>query len=172
LAPWDRHGPRYRLKTDGKLVRDGNFDSPRRSAADWVGAAIRSSCTWQRFFGYGREADAADLKLFLAVVRESARLTRQRYPESRFQVILWDARNDQLVSAIESSLRAAGIAVYQLTSIIPDSRENWRQHVLDAHDMHPNARSYELLADFVVDRMLQVRVDDDAQKAVVTSETR
>jgi hypothetical protein len=165
LAPWDRHGPRYRLKTDGKLVRDGNFDSPRWSAPAWIGRAIQTSCIWQRFFGYGREAEAADLELFLAIVREAAKLTHQRYSDSKFHVILWDARNDRLLSAIESNLRAAGIAVYQLTSVIPDSRGNWSQYVLDAHDMHPNARSYELLADFVVDRILQVRIDDHAQEA-------
>lgn len=165
LAPWDRHGPRYTLRTDGTLVRDGNFDSPRPSAPAWIGAAIRSSRIGQRFFGYGREADAADIELFLAVVRESARLAHERYPDSRFHVILWDARNDQVLSAIESNLRAVGIGVYRLTSIISDSRVNWGQYVLDAHDTHPNARSYELLADFVVDQMLRVRIGDDAQQA-------
>lgn len=165
LAKWDHHGPRYRLDTGGKLVRDGNFDSARRSTSSWIDATIGSFRTWQRLFGSGREANSADFELFLAVVREAAKLTHQRYPNSKFQVILWDARNDHRLSAIEANLQTAGIPAYRLTSVISDSRVNWSRYVLDAHDMHPNASSYELLANFVTDRLLQVRDGSDAQKA-------
>jgi hypothetical protein len=165
LTSWDRHGPRYRLKQDGTLVRDGNFDTPSSRIPLWVQKAIGSYHTWQKLFGNERQPDNADLELFLAVIRKAAHIIHQRYPKSQFDVILWDARNDQRIAVIENNLLAAKIPVYLLTSAIPDFLANWRHYVLSAHDLHPNATAHKLIADYVVSHILQPRIIDGVQKS-------
>jgi hypothetical protein len=163
LTPWDRHGPRYILERDETVVRAGNFDTPRFGLLNWAASAIEGFQTWQKFFGHDRQPNNEDFALFLSVIREAAAITRQRYPASEFHVILWDEREDQRqrLSLIESNLRAAGIPIHRLTSAIPDFVANRSQYLISVHDMHPNARMHELLADYVADRIFRRSGDGD-----------
>ena len=83
LTSWDRHGPRFTLDANGEAVRAGNFDDPARIFSQikvprWVELAFDKFFAWQRFFGWARDPSPADLQLFVAVVRASARLAKQR----------------------------------------------------------------------------------------------
>src|SRR5262249_17220055 len=94
LKYWGQHGPRFTLDRNGMLNRNGHFDSPsklfgRWTLPPWIQDALDSSFSWQILIGRARAERATDLALFLEVVRESVRLTRERYPESKFYVLLW-----------------------------------------------------------------------------------
>jgi uncharacterized protein Usg len=164
LAFWDRHGPRFRLKSENDVVRDGNFDDPNELFARWpilqrIEGAFDSFLTWQKLFGRLREAGPADLALLIAIIREAAQTAHVRYRGSHFDVILWDGSETERVRSIESSLQAGGIPVHRITKAIPDFRANWRQYVLSEYDLHPNPHQLDLLADYVTHTILDARVE-------------
>jgi hypothetical protein len=158
LASWDRHGPRFRQDAAQRAVRDGNFDDPYRvlgwAIPEWLAQAFASFHTWERFLGRARNPGDRDLALFVAVVRESAKVARERFPGSGFQVLLWDARNDTRINVLEMRLEAAAIPVYRVTHAIPDLMSHQDRYVISAHDPHPNPLQHELIAEYVVRTML------------------
>lgn len=154
LASWDRHGPRFRLGADGRPWRDGNFDTPprvmdRAQLPGWTVKAWQQFRTWQMLFGRGRKLNAADLALYISVVRESARIVRERYAGSRFEVILWDGRDDSRLETIERALQADGVRVHRLTRIIPDFAQNASAYLLAPRDGHPNPAVHRRLAEYI-----------------------
>jgi hypothetical protein len=165
LADWDHHGPRFRLMSDGKVVRDGNFDSPPQLFGPWpmpqqIARPLDNFRTWQKLFGRARKADPADLSLLIAVIREAARTAQERYPYSEFHVMLWDGSDNERVRAIESGLQSGEtMKVHRETKAIPDFRSNWRRYVLSEYDLHPNPHQHELLADYIT----QVILGSDGQ---------
>jgi len=154
LAFWDKHGPRFRLMSNGTVTRDGNFDTAPAFFPFWT-ALTDNFQAWQRLFGRNRSAKSADLDLLIAIIAEAARVTRKRYPESRFHMILWDGSDNDRVNAIERGSTAAGVMVHRLTRAIPDFRANHMNYVLSEHDLHPNARQHELLARYIAQSILR-----------------
>jgi hypothetical protein len=159
-AMWDKHGPRFVMSADGVLRRDGNFDRPYRAPGglaipQWLGERLETFHTWQKLFGRDRPAGADALPLAVAIISEAARTCRQRYPQSAFDVILWDGNDGERVRGLEAGLTAAGIPVHRITRAIPDFRTNWQAYVISEHDLHPNARQHELLADYVASNILR-----------------
>ena len=115
----------------------------------WLGAPLARSLTWQRFFGHSRDPSDADLDLYVAIVLESARLVRQCFPESVFEMFLWDGRDDARIGVIERRLTAGGIHVHRLTTVIPDFAANSERYLLGPHDGHPNALMHERIAEYI-----------------------
>jgi hypothetical protein len=156
LATWDRHGPRFRITTDGTVVRDGNFDTALPSLP-LLTPLLNDFRAWQKMFGRARKARAADLDLLVAIIAQAERMTRERYPESRFDVLLWDGSDNDRILKIESGLKAAGVTVLRETNAIPDLRTNYINYVISEHDLHPNARQNDLLADYITQSILGAR---------------
>jgi hypothetical protein len=152
---WDRHGPRFKLDSNGGVVRDGNFDSP----VALLGSSMRSLLhswmdrfvVWEMFTG---RAGDAELDLLIRIIRKAASLSREQYMDSEFHVILWDGSNNHRVLAIEGGI-ANNIPVHRITTAIPDFRVNWREYVLSVHDLHPNVRQLGLLADYITSSILR-----------------
>ena len=160
LAVWDKHGPRFKLDTDGAVHREGNFDDPVRlfgpwTEPRWLQEKFDRFLTWQKFFGRGRKGGPRELALLIAIIRQSARTAKARYPGSKFDVVLWDGSDNERVRAIEAELTASDIPVHRITAAIPDFRANWRQYVLSEHDLHPNPRQHEKLAEYVALHILK-----------------
>jgi len=170
LVRWDRHGPRYRLDAAGTPVRDGNFDDPKKWFGRWqlpasALAALDDLHTWRRFFGRSRDPDEADLELFISVVIESARLTRELYPGSAFHVILWDGRDDPRIEIIAQRLTAAGIPIERLTSVIPDFTADPSRYLLSPHDGHPNPLMHRRLAEHIIRTLATAAVPETGNSA-------
>jgi hypothetical protein len=159
LAAWDRHGPRFVLDAGGNAVRDGNFDDvPRlfgRVAVPAIARALNSFYTWQRLFGRLRNPSAADLDLLVAVIRDSARLSRQLYPNSTFHVILWDGRADPRLNVIQARLAEAGVPIISVSKAIAGYGADWPRYVISPYDLHPNALQYERLADHILTQVVE-----------------
>jgi hypothetical protein len=158
LTRWDRHGPRFRLGPGGVPVRDGNFDTPPmrfggRPVPPAVTQAVDEFRAWQRFSGRGRSPGQGDLELFLAVVAESARLARELHPGSRFDVILWDGRDDDWLGVIRQRLENAGLGVHWLTEAVPGFPADADRYLFP-HDGHPSPEMHRLLAQYVVDVLI------------------
>lgn len=159
LTTWDKHGPRFVLDAHGAVAHRGHFDDlpllfddvPRA-----VETALARFFTWQRFFGRARNTEPADLDLLVAVVVDSAQLTKRLYADSFFHVLLG---NDPY-ALIEAKLTAAGVSVVKLSSAIPDLASDWSgsqaigtRYMLSIHDFHPNALQNELIADYLVQQI-------------------
>jgi hypothetical protein len=148
------------MRTGARFVTE-NFDRPyrllSRDVPAWLGSALDSFVTWQRFFGRGREPGDRELALFVAIVREAAAVSRRQFPGSRFQVMFWDARKDARIAVIEAQLREAGIPVYRVTDAIPDLMTNLLDYVISEHDWHPNPLQHQRIADYVLRHVLTAR---------------
>jgi hypothetical protein len=44
--------------------------------------------------------------------------------------------------------------LHLLTTAIPDFPQNWKDYVISPHDLHPNRRLHDRLADYIVARIL------------------
>ncbi len=153
LYDWDRHGPRFVLEPDGTVVQRGHFDDPDPvfgiPVTGWIRDLLHSSAIWQRFFGSGKGIDSADISLLVAVINQSARTARERYPGSTFEVILWDGGDKSQVEQIERGLKTDGIREQRMTGVVPDFYAHSDRYVLSPHDLHPNATFHRIMADFI-----------------------
>lgn len=158
LDDWDKHGPRFALRPDGSVIQQGHFDDPDPSAdadeAGWLGRLLAGSRIWQYFFGREQKARAEDVPLLIGVINQSARITRERFPGSVFNVILWDGVDKEKTDTIANGLIAGGVHVIPMTSIVKGYYDHWRDYVLSEYDRHPNAAFDRELADFIVDQVL------------------
>lgn len=160
LVPWDRHGPRFELDANGNAVLAGHYDDPPHllgvTLPRWIDFSLEHSFIWQRSFGTWRAVVPSDVELFVAVVAAAARVIKERYPSSTFSVILWDAelREEARVALLAEKLHADGVRVLRETAAIPDLRTNFFRYALSPHDFHPNALQDELLANYIVQHVL------------------
>jgi hypothetical protein len=161
LASWDPHGPRFTLAANGEAVRAGNFDDPASIFGQvrephWVELAFDKFFAWQRFFGRARDPNPADLQLLVAVVRTSARLAKQHYPNSQFHVLLYDmvVELDEPLTVMEKELHSAGIPVHRISKAVPDLRVHSTHYILSIHDPHPNPLLHDRIADYLVHDIL------------------
>jgi hypothetical protein len=155
-----RAQPRYRLDADGRAVRDGTMEDPVRLFGNvtlprW---ALERFRIWQRVFGPNRPQTEADLKLTIAVMREAINITRKRYPDSRFDVILYDDFNSHtngghIIDTMEAALRAMHVPTHRISVIVPDIVVHPDRYRIPT-DGHPNAHADALLADYIVNSII------------------
>ena len=150
LNPWDKYGPRYRLGSDGKPVRDGNLGMP-------------DSYNWRSWIGLTPTSRGDALALSKAIIVESMSELRRHYPDIRTQLISYRVSSwaDVDFSAedmlgFEYELHQAGITPLPLEGIIPRYRFAQADYILGAPDYHPNARAHRLIAEFIL-RQIQSR---------------
>jgi len=101
--------------------------------------------------------DDDDLRRYVSIIGQAARLAAARYPGCRFDVLYWDipgvAPPDEKVLA---ALRAAGLRVHDVAQILPDFRERPSSYALSAFDAHPGARANDLLARYLARELFDV----------------
>jgi hypothetical protein len=155
---WDRHGPRFVLRSDGTVEQRGHFDDPRPvlgvPATAWIRDLLRTSALWQRFFGSGRGIEPADISLLVAVIDRSAQVVQERFPGAVFEVIMWDGGDKQEAQEIERGLRDDHIRERRMTDIVPDFYVHSDKYVLSPHDLHPNPAFDRRMADFISGEVL------------------
>ena len=69
-------------------------------------------------------------------------------------MIVWDAGYFERARSIEQRLASAGVQTHRMTAATPDFVANWRDYVINSHDLHPNAKQHDRLADYVVSKIL------------------
>lgn len=154
-AFWDRRGPYYKLLPDGSVTFAGHFDdmarpaSLKRTLIDLFG----KSFTYRRFFA-NRVISQADIDLFIGIVAASKETFMTDYPGSTFNVIYWDTEQNDNEAAMINGLRARGIRVHLISDILPAYHDDPAAYELSPHDNHPNALAHQLIADYVVTKIL------------------
>jgi hypothetical protein len=151
---WDKHGPRYRLKDDGRLVRKGQFDEARGPFAAAAHARLERSRIFRRTLGSERPMDPEDMAVYLAVVAEARNEVAARFPGCRFEVLLWGGKSSATARRIANGLRERGIAVHREMEFLPDYARHRDRYVLSPRDAHPNAAANREIARFVAERVV------------------
>lgn len=166
-SPWDSHGPHYEL-VDGDLVYLGHFDdepAPVQSGQTGVleEALLRGRAQLEKSlfvssiltrFGPDSRAEV-DAPLFGAVVAEAARIVAERYPTSEFHVLFWDRFRGERESAERVALAEHGLAVQLVSDMLPDLVEDHERYMLGRGDPHPNALANRLIAEYVVEEIIE-----------------
>ena len=155
---WGRHSPRYRLEIDGSVRQDGFFDDegvspgPIYEELQWQLSKSNISKWFQMRV---RRVTDNDIELFLAIVKASERILRQKFPGCQFHVILWSIEPPvDTYRKVRDGLQAAGFQVHLVDDILPDYISNPRQYEISEYDRHPNARANDMIAGYVTRRIL------------------
>ena len=145
----DLHGPRYRLSDEGEVQRSGNFDDHALPA--WLRTRLEKSAIITRYWG-SADATEEDLRLFHAIVHRAQYLLERHYPDIEFHILYWDYGVPELFG---SESERAGLSVHRLTKLLPlGDRQALESSYQIPHDGHPNARTHQLIADYVLREIL------------------
>jgi hypothetical protein len=164
-----RHGPRYELAGAGagagagaadSVAYRGHFDDEengRSAAGALLAGAIGKSWLYRWLSSLSPLPDEGDLRRYVAIVTQAARLAAARYPGCRFDVIYWDiAGGVPLHEKVLPALRAAGLSVHEAAQILPGFREHPSSYALSPFDAHPGARANDLLARYLVQQLFHL----------------
>lgn len=155
-APWDVHGPRFRLGPDGRPVRDGNFDSG--GAPLPVPDLDEGLLGWRRLVGIRALGSPEEVQLTAALIIESARELKRLYPGIVFHVFDWDADDTVRSADVMHRLAAAGLVLHPLEAIIPDYVEHLDRYLIDpVLDGHPNPAAHKLIAAYILHEIVGKR---------------
>ena len=145
-AGYARNEPRFVMQPDGTVRRDGLWGD--EGSHRWE-ARVRqlvhhshlARLLMRRLVPSRRDDD-----LLVAIVATARDRVEERWPDCDFRVLVWDFPPSQ-TDPIEEGLRARGLDVTRLSTILEGLREDpspWRLHRLDDH---PNTRAASAIAD-------------------------
>lgn len=147
LAPWDPHGPRYRLGADGHAVRDGNFDTRPPAPMPDLDEGLLG---WRRLlYGIDRFGTRDEAVLTAAILVDSAHEIARIAPKAPFHVMFWTMEDDKRLDEIARTLTAAGIVVDPVRRVVPGYRDHQLRYVIGRDDGHPNPMTHRRIADFL-----------------------
>jgi hypothetical protein len=149
-SPWDPHGPRFELREDGSVARDGNFDDRPSWLRAWPWLA---SSQLVRILSEHFTETRRDFDRFAAVVAASRDRVASRWPGADFRVLLWDKRWKHDPEYWEGLLRR-GLRVHFVSEILPDQREHAARYAVSPHDGHPNRTANERIAAWLAREIL------------------
>ena len=152
---WDKRGPRYVLRADGGVRKDGTFAQlPQETywerrwrkfiRKSWLVYTLRGQ-PWQG-------AEPGDVDLWIAITKQARTEVETRWPGARFHVLLWDTSPAE-DAVYETALKDAGVRVYRMSSVLEGLAEDWTRWSLDRYDPHPNQEAHAKLAAFMAARV-------------------
>jgi len=159
---WDRHGPAYAIREDGRVERVGSF-ADRAAESTWSTELLRNSPMAQQLFDRS-PVDIDDIRLFQGIVQRSRDLLAERYPGIEFHILHWDI---EAPPVYRDGWTGDGISIHLLSAVLPFDRSGWEHELLLPHDVHPTARTHALIADYVVESVLHL---DPAGSAATRAE--
>jgi len=154
-ANWDRQGPRYEIEEQGIPVRRGNFDDP---TDDLFGRRMRDrvfagSFLYKELVASRHSVEGFDL--VAAIADRSRQLIADKYPGTAFHVILRSSVADGPGRSLHDRLRALGLSVHTEEDIFPDGAADRLELRLSKDDGHPSALANEIVADYIVQRIVK-----------------
>jgi len=157
--PYGHHNPKYRLNPDGSVSLVGHFDDGRTQLSPLqarLRGQLKKSSIYRFLNSLEPRTNDDDVRLLLAIVRQSRNSLTAQYPGIDFQIILWpDFSNDQTVRQnLRSGFEAMKIPVHRIEDILPDYGTAPERYWLNAHDQHPNALADKMIADYVATKIL------------------
>ncbi len=138
LETWDQFGPKFVVGKDGAVIWKGRFDSEtppslfgqlRRIHQILPSQAKRyleKSALYQGLLYMHRPINDQDIDLFLRIVDLSRKIVESRYQGAEFHIIFWDfsSGEEPLEVTLIAGLRARGITVHPISTILPDYQDH------------------------------------------------
>ncbi len=153
FSSWDLHGPRYIIAPSGKVEYKGHFDDNFIIPVK-IRKLLNKSFTYAKVLNRRDVYTKNNMKLFLGIVDTSKKIFLGKYPNSLFHVILWDTGNKKVVAELLHGLREKDVQVHLISNILPNYAGNRAIYQINEYDKHPNAKAYERIAQYVVDKIL------------------
>lgn len=182
LSPWEPRGPQFTLDPSGRVRYEGRFGAsdPLPFLRSLLVQANKSFAFLRLFSGRWyddarlRSVGAPDeVRLYVAMVAESARIVRQTYPGAEFHVVLWDETEKEGVRGLIDALEDAGIPVHRMSRILPgvaemeigargleirsSSGRAMAEYLLHPLDGHPGPLANRILSDYVCGEILPLK---------------
>jgi hypothetical protein len=159
---WGGHAPRYVLDSDGTVHLAGYFGD-RKPLADRLGIRrgvrqLNKSAIWRTLDAIDPPITDDDIRLYFAVVRRSQELLTAQYPGIQFRVILWpdaDPRERPLYEKLRIGFRQMDMPLDLVEEILPGYTTDRSKFILSPVDHHPDALANQLLAQYVVSKILR-----------------
>jgi hypothetical protein len=149
LGNYGDRGPRYAARGDGHAVYEGQFS--RAQTTDRPGDSV-----WADLFGrsyiyreYFIDRDwigAAEVGLYLDVVRTARERLHAKYPGIEFTIIFWDTYGRSFSDDLDAGLAGIADRYVRVTEVLPGIADDPDKYRLPG-DAHPNALAYRLLAE-------------------------
>ncbi len=159
--PWGRHGPKYVLSPTGTPSYVGHFDDFDGSLRSQIAKQIKRSYAYKKYLGFrspNPKQKKRNVELFLAIVDAARSQFLRRYPSAAFHVILWKDKRDVLLwQMIEQGMRQKGFNLHLSDEILPFYSARISKYKISPHDGHPNAHAHELIAQYVVDKIVGMK---------------
>jgi hypothetical protein len=165
LRKWDRHGPRYMLDGSAQVRYAGPFDAEKHLLTDALNKQLEKSALYTRLVPIVKSSTISeeDIDLFVAMVERSKQVLERKYPGLDFHVIFWNVGaggvwhfgNDRSDLVMEK-LKTRNIRVHPVSEILPDYEENKLRYEIDKYDGHPSPLAHDLIAQYVVKKILRV----------------
>jgi hypothetical protein len=164
LEAWDQAGPKYILTKNRTIISVGRFNDavqPGILAAlrRWhprlpyqLRHAVEKSALYRGLLYIRRSINDADIDRFVGIVDLSRQYLAAHYPGIEFHVIFWDFshQTDPIEIKIIQALKAAGIQLHFLSTIIPDYSSHRERYILHSADGHPNKLTHDLIAEYIL----------------------
>jgi hypothetical protein len=156
LGPYSDRYPRYVLNSRGQAVAAGSF-AGRLNPLNRILKYLNMG--WIKatgLFSWSPLAGDTD-QLYLAIILSARDQIQRRFPGCRFEVVLWGPESwaaDRWSPRMEAGLRKEGISVHRAEEFLPGVRQNLDRYRISRMDIHPNALAADLMAGFVVHRLL------------------
>ncbi len=164
LEAWDKAGPKYVLGKDHTVMSAGHFNDevqPGMLAAlrRWhphlpytVRFGLEKSALYRALLYMRRDTNQSDVDLFCGIVQQSRQHLEATYPGIEFHMILWDFshQTDPVEIKIIKALKAAGIQLHLISTIIPEYGSHRERYILHPADGHPNQVTHDLLAGYIL----------------------
>jgi hypothetical protein len=148
---WDRRGPRYAMRGDGRVERVGSF-ADLVQADSWETRLLRRDASQPPAFDFA-EADVDDIRLFHGIVRQSHELLAKRYPGIAFHVLHWDVEPPPV---FQDGWWVDAVTVHRLSGVLPLQAAGWEDELLLPRDVHPTAATHDAIATYVVRAILHL----------------
>jgi hypothetical protein len=159
LSAWDPHGPKYILKENGDVVRDGHFDDRSLIPSNFITRKIKTnlqkSLIIEKIFFKQRPTNQHDVDLMVGIVDKFQKNFEARYPDSEFHVIFWDANNAVNKAKIIKGMKSRNIKLHLISDILPNYQADPSVYRINKYDPHPNALANQILADYVTKNIIK-----------------
>ena len=149
---WDKRGPRFVQAPDGSVAFAGHFDD--QPAALPVENRLDRWLTYDNLFGPHRSDQPKNVALYAEIVAEARSFVERNYPKARFEVLLWDDREERNHDRVLAALESKGLRLHRMTDILPEYDSDRTRYVLSRLDGHPSAATHRIIAQYVADHIL------------------
>jgi hypothetical protein len=145
-----RHAPAYGL-VEGQVRNLGHFDD--FPISDSIRRLMEKSSLYSQLIE-PRLLSSADVELTVSIVKRARDLILERFPDCQFAVLFWDQPQEWLSGELQEQMRRSSLNVHLMSEILPEYADRVQRYKIPG-DRHPNTAAHDLVARYVVSRIVQ-----------------